>query len=172
MIRPHIPAPLLAGAAIFAAFAPTAEAFAQTFTDPAQIDRAVVEFTGVSIGEVGGARVPADRRLRLAYCNSPLDLSWHGRGRSTVQVACPGPQGWRIFIATRAIPQAEARAPLVARGDPITVVVRGRGFTVQQSGEAMEAGGEGDWIAIRTARQADPIRARIERPGLAVIPAS
>ena len=157
--------PLLAAAA---AAQTTAE---QGFTEPAAIDRAVTEFVGVPIGEVGGARVPADRRLRLAACAAPLDVAWHGRSRATVQVACAGPQSWRIFIATRPAPQAEQAAPLVSRGDPITVLVRGRGFTVQQAGEAMDSGVVGDWIAIRTSRDNTPIRARIERPGLATIPA-
>ena len=38
--------------------------------------------------------------------------------------------------------------------------------------QAVEGGAVGDWIFVRTARKAEPLRARIERPGLAVIPAS
>ena len=142
------------------------------FTDPAAIDRAVAEFTGAAIGAVGGARAAADRRLRLARCDTPLTIAWHGATRSSVQVECAGPQAWRIFVATRPAPGPQATAPVINRGDPVSVLVRGRGFSVQQSGEAMESGGPGDWIAIRMAARADPIRARIERPGLAVIPAN
>ncbi|WP_252259704.1 flagella basal body P-ring formation protein FlgA [Erythrobacter aurantius] len=163
---------LIVSLPLFAAAASAQNGAGRAITDPAEIDRAVIEFTGVPIGEVGGARVPADRRLRLAACQGPLDLSWHGTRQSTVQVACPGPDPWRIFIATRPAAQAEAAAKMVSRGDPVTLVVRGRGFSVQQTGEAMEDGAQGDWIAIRTARDATPVRARIERPGLAVIPAS
>jgi len=145
-------------------------------TDPVEIDRVVANFTGAQIGEIGGARVPADRRLRLARCAEPLLAQWHGRSQSTVRVECPTANGWRIFIATRPQPQAAQPQRVVKRGDPVTVLVRGRGFSVQQSGEAMENGAVGDWIGIRvggrTARDADPIRARIERPGLAVIPAN
>ena len=155
---------------LFAALVSAQDYSPSATTDPAEIDRAVIDFTGAQIGEVGGARMPADRRLRLAACAGPLDLNWHGRGRSSVSVACPGPTNWRIYIATNA-PQQEAQAArAVKRGDPITVLVRGRGFSVQQTGEAMENGAVGDWIAIRTERQGDPIRARIERPGLAIIP--
>jgi flagella basal body P-ring formation protein FlgA len=50
-------------------------------------------------------------------------------------------------------------------------MVRGRGFSVQQQGEAMESGAVGEWIFVRTARKAEALRARIERPGLAVVPA-
>lgn len=139
--------------------------------DPDEIDRAVREFTGVPAGETGGARAPADPRLRLARCGGPLQVEWHGEARTSLRVACPGPRSWRIFIAARAAESGPATAPQVARGDPITVIVRGHGFSVQQGGEAMEAGRIGEWIAVRTARDASPVRARIERPGLAVIPA-
>ncbi len=140
-------------------------------TDPRAIDAAVSQFTGAQIGEIGGARLPADHRLRLAPCNGPLQTAWHGNNRSTVRVECPGPQNWRIFIATRPVPKPAQAAKIVKRGDPITVMIKGRGFSVQQTGEALEAGTIGDWISIRTARQADPIRARIDRPGIAIIPA-
>jgi len=150
---------------------------AQAVTDPAQIDRAVAEFTGAAIGSPGGARVPTDPRLLLVACGGPLAVSWHTAAKTAVQVECPGPTSWRIFIAitpagsTASGTPAAKPAPAVKRGDAITVMVRGPGFSVQQPGEAMEAGAVGDWIVVRTARKADPLRARIERPGLAVIPA-
>jgi len=164
---------LLIGLPLFAAAAnaQSGNALPDNFTDPADIDQAVTAFTGVPIGEVGGARVHADRRLRLAQCEMPLSVYWFGQTGSTLQVTCEGPEIWRIFVATRPIPQAAEAAPIVARGDPITIAVRGRGFTVQQTGEAMENGRVGDWIAIRTERENNPIRARIESSGIAVIPA-
>ena len=157
---------------------------ASPWLEPDEIDRAVIAFTGAAIGEIGGARAAADPRLRLAACKAPLSTSWHGQTRAAVKVECrqtrSGAQPWRIFVATRPADQpsgsvarrqpAAKPARIIKRGDPITVVVRGRGFTVQQAGEAMEPGALGDWIAIRTARQAEPVRARIERPGLAIIP--
>lgn len=155
---------------VFAALVSAQEQTPSAITDPAAIDRAVIAFTGAGIGEVGGARVPADRRLRLAACAVPLDLGWYGNGRSSVAVSCPGPNGWRIYVATIAPQQQAAAERAVKRGDPITVLVRGRGFSVQQTGEAMENGAVGDWIGIRTERQGEPVRARIERPGLAIIP--
>lgn len=157
--------------------AQTQPAAARGVTDPAAIDRAVADFTGAAIGAPGGARVASDRRLQLAACGGPLAVSWHTAARTAVQVECPGPSTWRIFIAispaagTGAAAPAAA-APAVKRGDAITIMVRGRGFSVQQPGEALQAGGVGDWIDVRTARKAQPLRARIERPGLAVIPAA
>lgn len=149
---------------------------ASGFTDPAAIDRAVAEFTGAAIGTPGGARAPADRRLRLAACDAPLALAWHGTARNTVRVECPGAASWRIFVAVDGAGGTAAASrpspPAIKRGDALTIMVRGHGFSVQQSGEAMDSGAVGDWIFVRTARKAEPLRARIERPGLAVIPAS
>jgi flagella basal body P-ring formation protein FlgA len=152
----------------------SANAYGGGFTDPAAIDRAVVAFTGADIGAPGGPRLPADRRLRLAACAMPLAVGWYGTARTSVQVECPGPQGWRIFVAVdgAATGAGRAAAPAIKRGDALTIMVRGRGFSVQQTGEAMENGAVGEWIFVRTARKAEALRARIERPGLAVIPAS
>lgn len=165
---------VIASLPLFAALASAQDARGEIYIDPVEIDRAVEQFTGSGIGEVGGARLPADRRLKLAACQTPLDVKWHGRAQTIVKVDCPisrdSAEGWRIFIATNAATPAAETAKVVARGDPITVLVRGRGFTVQQSAEAMEDGAIGDWIAVRTQARADAIRARIERPGLAVIP--
>jgi flagella basal body P-ring formation protein FlgA len=143
-------------------------------TDPLEIDRAVAAFTGAAVGAPGGARLAADRRLQLAACAGPLAVSWHTTARTAVQVECPGPGGWRIFLATNPAAGAAGAAkaaPAVKRGDALTIVVRGRGFSVQQPGEAVEAGGIGEWILVRTSRKAEPLRARIERPGLALVPA-
>lgn len=150
-----------------------AQARAGEVIDAATIDRAVAAFTGAPVGTPGGARTASDPRLRLAACAAPLAVSWHTPSRTAVAVECPGPNAWRIFIAVAAAqgPAAAAAAPVVKRGDALTVVVRGRGFSVQQAGEAMEPGGIGEWITVRTNRKGEPLRARIERPGLAVIPA-
>jgi flagella basal body P-ring formation protein FlgA len=147
---------------------------ASGLTDPAAIDRAVTDFTGVGIGQPGGARMAADRRLQLAACTAPRAVSWHSPARNAVRVECAGPSSWRIFVAVNA-PVAGASshnaAPAIKRGEALTIMVRGRGFSVQQQGEAMESGAVGEWIFVRTARKAEALRARIERPGLAVVPA-
>lgn len=141
------------------------------YHDLASVDAAVTAFTGVRTGEPGGATMPVDRRLRLAPCYSPLVASWHGTRQNNVMVRCPDSGGWRLFIATsgNTLPEAVA-PPAVARGEAVTISVAGEGFAVSQSGEAMEAGPIGGWIRVRTSAKAIPIRARIERPGLVVVP--
>jgi len=163
--------PALVAPALLAVAPPPAAA--SPYTSPADIDRAVMGFTGAMPGTPGGARLPADPRLRLAACAAPLVLDWHTPARTSVRVECPGPAAWRIFVAVApATPLSSTAAPAIKRGDTVMIAVRGRGFSVQQPGEAIEGGAVGEWIFVRTARKAEALRARIERPGLVVIPAS
>ena len=141
-------------------------AFAQSPTDPAAIDRAVAEFTGVPLGAPGGAALPVDRRLRLAACTSPLALGLYGQRRDAVLVQCPT-AGWRLYVPLKADPAAPAAAPAVLRGDAVTISLGGEGFAVSQPGEALEAGPVGGWIKVRTlVTGSTTLRARIVRPGL------
>ncbi len=159
-------------AALLAAAIPTASPASVIHTDPAVIDRDIERFTGMPIGVEGGAARPVDRRLRLALCNAPLSLGWHGTRRDTVRVECPDHGGWRIFVAvtaSRAESAGSPRARVIARGDAVSIVVRGMGFSVSQTGEAMDAGGIDEWIRVKPPGGADPIRARIQRPGLVII---
>ena len=142
-------------------------------TDAATIDRAVERFTGAPIGVPGGAARPVDRRLRLAPCRAPLALGWHGVRQDSIEVRCPDAGSWRIFVAVAGEgPEGTAAKaePLVSRGDAVSIVVQGRGFSVSQAGEAMDAGAKGEWIRVRPPSGADPVRAQVERPGLVIIP--
>lgn len=160
-----------AGALLLAAAAMPAAA-QPGLTDPAALDRLVERFTGSALGQPGGAREPVDRRLRLRACASAPAASWHGAPGRTVQVACPEPGGWRVFVNLVAGPSstAAASAPVVRRGESLTVAVTGRGFAIRRPAEALEAGAVGDWIGVRVAAGGNPVRARIVQPGLAEIP--
>lgn len=159
-MRP-IPAAILAGALCAAA-----PAFAAGFHDLASIDREVAQFTGAQVGAEGGARLPVDRRLKLAHCPTPLSLEWYGSGSRTVLVRCPVAGGWRLFVPVAAA-QAGARAePVIARGEAVSIDLQGNGFTVSRQGEALEAGAVGEWIRVRPlGTKRDAIRARVIRPG-------
>jgi len=160
---------LIAGAAALSA---ASGAVAAGFADPAAIDVEVAQFTGAQIGEPGGARLPVDRRLKLADCAEPHDLEWYGKTRETVLVRCPVPGGWRIFVPLQAEKQlaqvaAKPAEPVVMRGESVMIAVHGQGFTLSRQGEAMEGGAVGEWIRVRPAgKRTDPIRARIIRPGV------
>jgi flagella basal body P-ring formation protein FlgA len=134
-------------------------ALGQNLTDLAEVDRAVSAFAGQPAG-------PVDRRLRLARCAAPLALEWFGQGSRTVQVRCPVPGGWRLYVALAGAPAA-AEPPMVQRGDTVTIQVGGDGWAVAQPGEALEAGAAGSWIKVRgNAPKAPVLRARVIRPGL------
>lgn len=141
-------------------------ALAQALTDPAAIDHAVANFTGVPLGAPGGAAMPVDRRLRFAACASPLTLGRYGVRQDAVLVQCPT-AGWRLYVALKTDPATHAAAPVVMRGDAVTISLGGDGFAVSQPGEAMESGPVGGWIKVRTlAMGSQPLRARVIRPGL------
>lgn len=142
----------------------------QQFTDPGSIDQAVARFTGAATGDAGGARSQIDRRLRLARCRSPLDLELYGTRQDSVAVSCPDPAGWRIFVPLMKATLAAATRELIGRGDIVSIAIEGRGFSVAQTGEALEGGAAGDWIRVKPPGKTEAIRARVERPGKVVIP--
>jgi flagella basal body P-ring formation protein FlgA len=161
-LLPLILAVLPAAAPLQAAAAPA--------TNLAMIDNAVAAFTGQPIGVPGGAAQPIDRRLRLAACSAPFALAWHGTVQTSVLVSCPDAGGWRVFVPIVQARREEPAAIAVARGEGVTITVAGEGFSVSQPGEAMDAGAVGAWIRVRTTAKADPVRARIVRPGLVELP--
>ena len=139
--------------------------------DLAVIDAAVAGFAGAGVGLPGGALLPVDRRLRLVACAQSLDLSWRDSRRDTVLVQCPTPGGWHIFVPVRA---AGGGPVAVARGEEVTISVTGDGFSVSQSGEAVDGGALGEWIRVRAVKdgstRGDAMRARIVRPGEVEVP--
>lgn len=150
-------------------------AFGQAFTDHAAIDAAITGFTGVPTGSPGGAIQPVDRRLRLARCRQSLAIGWHRPAgsprRDTLVVRCPDAEGWRLFVPVGQQAAGSApNPPLVVRGDALTITVAGPGFAVSQPGEALESGGAGAWIKVRSAMRSDPMRAKVIRPGLVSLP--
>lgn len=152
------PVGLLPGAAQAAAFA-----------DPATIDFAVAQFTGVPMGRPGGAAQPVDRRMKLNACANPLSVGWYGARRDTVLVQCPDTGSWRLFVPVL-MSGGAGEPPAVLRGEAVTIAVSGPGFSVSQPGEALDGGSVGTWIRVKAAAGgAQPVRARIVRPGLVMV---
>lgn len=156
---------LLLAVATALALPATALAAQQRVTaDLGGIDFAVAQFTGVPLGQPGGAMQPVDRRLALAPCANPLSLNWYAGRRDTVLVQCPDIGGWRLFVP---VLQAAAGEVAVLRGEAVTVAVEGPGFAVSQPGESLDSGAVGTWIRVKTANaSAQPLRAQVVRPGL------
>ncbi len=141
------------------------------FADPAAIDREIALFSGAEPGQSGGATGPVDRRLHLQPCAAPLALSWYGQRRDAVRVQCPDPGSWHLFVPVGTGNGAVGAAPVILRGETVTIEIAGDGFSVSQPGEAMEAGAAGAWIRVRSAAgRAEPMRAQVIRPGLVSVP--
>ena len=150
-----------------AALASAAPLLAQSYADLAAVDRAVAQFTGAAQGEPGGAAQPVDRRLRLAPCRVPLLTAWHGTRQDTVAVSCPVPGGWKLYVPLAGAGNAANAAPIITRGDAVTITVSGQGFAVSQGGEALESGAAGAWIKVRGLGAGAPVlRAKVLRPGV------
>ena len=155
----------------FVAAGLTATAAAASSMDLSMVDRAVADFTGADIGQPGGAKLPVDRRLRLDGCQSPLDLEWFGRDQRSVQVACPT-AGWRIYVAVdtagfnaRNVGPQLAQT-LIKRGENVSILVRGRGFTLNRQAAAVEDGAQGEWIKVRAnGERTKTLRAMVLSPG-------
>ena len=173
------PLPILAalGLAALALVAPLGGAIAAApgaagHADPAAIDlahieRAVAGFVAADPASAGAAALPLDARLRLARCRAALRLAGYGTRRDSVRVECPDMPGWRVFVRVSGAvgEQTAAAAPVVLRGEAVSIAVAGPGFTVARSGEALEPGAPGQWIRVRTAPTAAPLRARVSGPG-------
>lgn len=140
------------------------------YYEAAELDRAIAEYLGQPTGRTGGSENPLDPRLRLARCEAPLEFGWHGTPGRTLALSCPAQGGWRIFIAVNAPNRSAQRAaPAVRRGEQITLLIRGRGFSLQSQGLARDTGAVGDWIRIELPHSPEPVRGLIERPGLALL---
>ncbi|MFV0643429.1 MAG: flagella basal body P-ring formation protein FlgA [Sphingomonadaceae bacterium] len=141
---------------------------------PMQIDAEVARFTGHAAGHPGGAITRTDPRIRLAPCQQPLALEWYGRSKNNVLVRCPTAGSWRIFVPLVPVSAKEAASGdsspvMVARGETVTLIAKGNGFSLTRQAEALQSGTAGDWISIRplgTGRKArETMRARILSPG-------
>lgn len=168
---------------LIAAIALPSAALAQSagYADPVAIDAEVAAFTGAGVGMPGGARGPVDRRLRMTACSGPLELAWHGRGASMVRVECNAAAApWRIFVPVNAGGQVSdsgraTGSPLpaaIARGQMLTIMLQGRGFSISQQCEALEEGRVGQWIRVRPEGSREEVRARVDSPVRVTIPLS
>lgn len=129
------------------------------FENPEALDGAIAGW----LAQEGGAAeaVPVDRRLRLAACPVPAVIEPGQGGALTVRCVA---RGWRIRVPlvdeNGARPATAARArseTLVERGQQVTAVVQSRGFIVSTAATAIESGGAGDRIRLRTGPRSAPI---------------
>lgn len=150
------------------------------FQDTVALDRAVIAFTGKAMGDEGGARVPVDYRLKLKPC-ATLAMAWHTETHDAVVVTCAGPD-WRIFVPVRraatpaalkavpAIAIAPKLAPVIKRGDPVTIAAGSPGFTITREGIAMGDAAPGARFLVKVEDNRNPVQAVAIEAGRATLP--
>ncbi|ATY33024.1 flagella basal body P-ring formation protein FlgA [Sphingomonas psychrotolerans] len=164
------------------ALAAATPAAAQDFQSTFVLDTIVAQFTGQPLGEQGGARTPVDKRLKLQSCAAP-QLEWRSAAKDTVVVRCMAP-AWRIYVPVNAIPQPRTApavlaqapvvpvksAPVIRRGDPITVEAGSPGFSITRDGIAMGDAAPGARLMVKVDDKKPPIQAVALESGRARLP--
>ena len=159
----------------------SAAAGAAGFADIKALDARVAAFTGLPMGEEGGAIAPVDPRLKLADCGAAVALDWRTVRQDAVTVSCPG--AWKIYVPVRqaaaarqasaaGAPAAARAEPVVRRGDPVTVAAGSGGFSVTSEGVAMTDAPPGGRLRVQVAGSRLPIQAVAVEPGLVTLPGS
>lgn len=152
------------------------------FQSTEALDRLVAQFAGAPIGELGGARAPVDKRLKLAACDAP-QLSWRSAAEDAVVIRCQGPQQWRVFVPVNALPRpaapaaAAVPAPMVVkpatvikRGDPVLIEAGAAGFSITREGLAMADAAAGARVLVKVDDKRPPVAAIAIEPGRARLP--
>jgi len=176
---------------LFLALLAATPADAQVFQSTQTIDTFVAQFTGKGLGELGGARAPVDTRLKLAACAAP-QLSWRTDAKDAVLVRCMAPE-WRIFVPVLAPPPAARAAapaaapaqlavqrpvapvklaPVIRRGDAITLEAGSAGFSITREGTAMNDAAPGERVMIKVDEKKPPIQGIAVETGRARLPGS
>ncbi len=167
---------------VVAAILVATPAAAQNFQSTAQLDEAVVQFTGASIGMDGGAQMPVDPRLKLARCPMP-QFGWLSDRQDAVVISCMAPT-WKVYVPvrrlTRVQPERPAAAPVavvaakpepvIRRGDPIMVEAGAPGFSITRDGVAMGDAPVGGRLLVKVDPAKPPIQAIALESGRAALP--
>ena len=163
------------------ALAVATPATAQDFQSTRVLDTIVAQFTGMGVGEQGGARAPVDTRLKLQACAAP-QLEWRSEAKDAVVVRCMAP-AWKLYVPVNAVPQPKAAvvtaqvpaaplklAPVIRRGDPITVEAGSPGFSITRDGIAMGDAAPGARLMVKVDEKKPPIQAVALESGRARLP--
>lgn len=150
-------------------------ASAAGFQNIVQLDKIVSDTIGADIGEPGGARSQIDRRLRLGKCPAVPTVEGPVFGAAIVRCA---PLGWRIRVplvgevaASNSGSADSKREMLIRRGQNVTLVYKGAGFSLSRQMIADENGAIGEMIAVRRDRRSPRILAEVSGNGQVIMQA-
>lgn len=136
----------------FLMLAALAAAPAPQFEDLAALDQIAAE-------AAGGATRPIDRRIRLARCAEPVIADPPALGAVALRCAS---RGWRLRVVVVAAARTEN---VVRRGDAVELAAGSDGFSVTTQAIALDDGGIGQPVRVKTSTGAAPVSARVTGAG-------
>ena len=116
--------------------------------------RVVVPKVDLPTGAVLTAEVLEEREVGSAPGGQAIKSVADAVGLRVISAIGPG-----LTLTTRNV----ARAPLVAKGENVTLVANGSGFEISVPGRAEQDGFEGDLIMVKNARTGVVLKGRLER---------
>ncbi len=134
-----------------------------TLENLTELEAKVALATGVPTGSPGGATGPIDPRIRLQKC--PAVVLVDKPFNDAIAIRC-SLLGWRIRVPLLAnLPNRPAssagRIPLVRRGDVVELIYEAPSFAATTSAIALDEGGEGKIVRVKTSSSATPITATV-----------
>jgi flagella basal body P-ring formation protein FlgA len=116
--------------------------------------RVVVPKVNLPSGSVLTAEVLEERAVASAPPAQSIKSIADAVGLRATSAIGPG-----LTLTTRNV----ARAPLVAKGENVTLVANGSGFEISVPGRAEQDGYEGDLIMVKNSRTGIVLKGRLER---------
>ncbi len=105
-------------------------------------------------GTILTADMLEERQVNFAPAANTLKSLQEAVGLRLVAASGPG-----IALTTRNV----ARAPLVAKGENVTIVAGGEGFEISSPGRSEQDGYEGDLISVKNLKTGAVVKGRLER---------
>ena len=157
-----------------------------TKQDLAQLEDQIAQFVDAAVGVPGGLRHPLDQRLQLARCDTPPALRM-APTLDYIIISC-AVRGWQFTAPLTPLPGTSVQATVngkpqrsfatspaatevvIKKGDRITLILPGEGFSMQTFATAEEDGVAGAYIRVRTAPKGPVLRAMVQGADRAIIP--
>ncbi len=112
----------------------------------------VVPKTELPIGTILTADALEERQVHASPPAQALKSLSEAVGLRLAATSAPG-----IILTTRSV----ARAPLVAKGETVTLVAGGSGFEISTPGKAEQDGYEGDLITVKNVKTGSTLKGRL-----------
>jgi len=119
-----------------------------------------------------GAPVRVDPRLDIPACPNPIHIDWRGEDRRALLATCPA-TSWRLVLPVSGGPSVVGRsAPLIRRGEPVTVEAAGPGYAIRIDAVAQGDGWPGERLMVKNLRSGALVPVDVEEGGALLLSGS